>query len=350
MGKVKIGFAGVGFMGQVAHLRNYVRNPECEVVAIAEPRSELGRKVAEAYGIPRVYKSHLELAEDPDVQAVVASQPHLLNGYIALPLLRAGKNVFLEKPMAGSYAEACELAEAASASGALLMIGFMKRYDAGVNLAKRELDRFRAGGDLGAPGFVNAYCFGGDWIRNAEGPIVTDEPPVSNPGFRPRSPDWMSPVQQETFHTYMNIFAHNINLVRYLFPGKLEVKGALLRERSMTQSTQLVLDGVLVNLYGMGVRAGWWEEKTEVYFEDGWVRVTTPSPLAQQDSASVEIYRGGEANEFRHLCGEPYWAFRAQADHFIECVRGGAQPRSSGEDSLEDMRLMEDVFRLGQWT
>ena len=45
-----------------------------------------------------------------------------------------------------------------------------------------------------------------------------------------------------------------------------------------------------------------------------------PSPLAQQDSASGDIYRGGEANEFLHLCGERYWAFRAQADQFIDLV------------------------------
>ena len=82
MAKVKVGFAGVGFMGQVAHLRNYVRIPECEVVAIAEPRQELAGMVAAKYGIERIYKNHLELAEDPDVEAVVASQPHLMNGYI----------------------------------------------------------------------------------------------------------------------------------------------------------------------------------------------------------------------------------------------------------------------------
>ena len=53
MGKVRVGFAGVGFMGQVAHLRNYVRNPECEVVALAEPRPELARRVAAKYGIEK---------------------------------------------------------------------------------------------------------------------------------------------------------------------------------------------------------------------------------------------------------------------------------------------------------
>ena len=66
MEKVRIGFVGVGTMGQAAHLRNYVTVPHCEVVAIAELRQGLGERVAARYGVPRVYGCHSEmLAADP---------------------------------------------------------------------------------------------------------------------------------------------------------------------------------------------------------------------------------------------------------------------------------------------
>lgn len=349
MGKVRIGFAGVGFMGQVAHLRNYLRNPDCEIVAIAEPRRELARKVAKHFDIPKVYASHLELVDDPDVDAVVASQPHHMNGHVSIPLLRAGKSVFVEKPMAGSLAEAIEMVEAARSSGARLMVGFMKRYDAGVNLARQAIADATATGSMGKPALLNAYCFGGDWVQGVDGPISSDEPVPVDPTFRPKSPAWLSPSLHATFDLYMNIFSHNINLVRYLFPSELKVKAALLRADSWHQTSMFDCGGVPLNLYGAPVNCGWWEEKSEVYFDEGWVRVITPSPLAQQDSAEVEIYRGGQINQSTLLKGTPYWAFRAQADHFVECVRDNTQPRSNGEDCLEDMRLMEDVFRLAQW-
>ncbi len=348
MGKVRVGFAGVGFMGQVAHLRNYVRNPECEVVALAEPRQELARRVAAKYGIEKVYRNHHELAEDPDVEAVVASQPHLMNGYIALPLLKAGKHVFVEKPVAGSVAEAEDMVAAAAGSGVMLMAGFMKRYDRGVNLAKERLDAAYASRLFGATQLVNAWCMGGDWLRNVERPIMTGELVPPQPGFAPRNPDWMSPPQQATFNTYMNIFAHNLNLVRYLFPGKLTVRSALLREGMLNQSTQLESGGVLVNLYGVSVQSEWWLEETEVFFERGWVRVDTPSPMSEQDAARVEVYNG-QTRTTEILNGEPCWAFRAQAEHFIDCIKYGKAPCSNGEDCLEDMRLMEDVFRKAQW-
>jgi len=353
MGKVRIGFAGVGFMGQVAHLRNYLRNADCEIVAVAEPRRDLAKKVAERYGIPKIYENHLQLAEDPDVDAVVASQPHLLNGHIAIPLLRSGKSVFVEKPIAGSYEEAADMVEAAHAGGAKLMVGFMKRYDSGVNAAKERLDGFRRSGALGAAALINAYCFGGDWIRGVEPPLETAEPVPSNPDFRPRNPAWMSPARQQAFNLYMNIFAHNINLVRYLHPGPVTARAALLREplpgeERWQQATLLESQGVPIALYGAGVASDWWEERTEFYFDKGWVRVITPSPLVQQDSARVEVWRG-DLHEAARVQGEPYWAFRAQADHFVACVRDNREPRSSGEDSLEEMRIMEDVFRKGEW-
>lgn len=349
MGTIRLGFAGVGFMGQVAHLRNYLKNPNCEVVAIAEPRAELARKVAEAYHIPKIYASHLELVDDPDVDAVVASQPHLRNGHISIPLLRAGKSVFVEKPMAGSYAEAADMVEAAQTGGARLMVGFMKRYDSGVHLARKTIEEARVSRILGDAAFLNAYCFGGDWVRGAEGPIATNEPVPADPTFQPKSPAWLSPALHDTFHLYMNIFSHNLNLMRYLMPGTFRVRAALLRANTWQQTSQLDCDGVPFNLYGAPVNCGWWEEKTEAYFGEGWIRVRTPSPLAQQDAATVEVYRGGAVHETRTMTGNPYWAFRAQADHFVECLLSGAEPRTSGEDSLEDMRLMEDVFRTAQW-
>ena len=58
MSKVRIGFVGVGAMGQMAHLRNYVDLDDCEVVAIAELRAETARLVARRYGIEKVYPSH----------------------------------------------------------------------------------------------------------------------------------------------------------------------------------------------------------------------------------------------------------------------------------------------------
>ena len=68
--KVRIAFVGVGSMGQCAHLKNYATLPECEVVALAEVKEELGRNVAAKYGVPRVYRDAAEMIEKEKLEAI----------------------------------------------------------------------------------------------------------------------------------------------------------------------------------------------------------------------------------------------------------------------------------------
>ncbi|MEA3346194.1 MAG: Gfo/Idh/MocA family oxidoreductase [Chloroflexota bacterium] len=93
MNPIKLGYVGCGFMAQKVHIPNFLSIPECEMVALAEVRTELGRKVQGHYGIPRLYPHHLELAEDPDIEAVAVSADFSLQGEIARDLLAAGKHV-----------------------------------------------------------------------------------------------------------------------------------------------------------------------------------------------------------------------------------------------------------------
>lgn len=349
MSVVRVAFAGVGYMGQVAHLRNYAFRDDCQVVAIAEPRPLLARKVADAFGVPTLYTDHRQLLDDPNVDAVVASQPHLRNGHIAIPLLQAGKYVFTEKPMAGSFEEAQQMQAAAEQGGAHLMVGVMKRYDPAVLAARELLLEFYAGGELGRLQRVRAHCWGGDWIQNALPPITTEESVPDDPTFAPHFAPWMDNDQAKQFQNYTNIMAHTVNLVRYLYPQRLTVQSAVGRAEQRLLHTVLMSSGdsVLVEVAGGGMRSHQWEEETGFYFERGWVKLFTPSPLNRQARGRVEIYSSedGKQGERREIVPPLGWAFQRQADHFIECVRERREPISSGRDTLEDMRLMEDIFR-----
>ena len=349
MSAIRVAFAGVGFMGQVAHLRNYAHREDCQVVAIAEPRAELAAKVAAAFGVPKIYADHRELIDDPNIDAVIASQPHLRNGHIAIPLLRAGKYVFTEKPMAGSLEEAEAIQEAAEAGGVHLMVGVMKRHDTSVLAAQELLQDLYASGELGRLNRIRAHCYGGDWIHNALPPITTNETVPDDPSFTPHFTPWMDAEQAKQFQYYTNIMAHTVNLVRYLYPKALTVQSVIARKEQRLLHTVLMTseEEVLVELAGGGMRSHQWEEETHFYFERGSVKLFTPSPLNRQARGRVEFYHSedGKAAEQREIIPPIDWAFHRQADHFIECVRDRKEPISSGRDTLEDMRLMEDIFR-----
>src|SRR5713226_7799361 len=174
-GKAGIGFLGTGFMGQLAHLDNYATNPECQVVAIAEVRPKLAAAVAAKYGVPRVYTDHCELLADPEVQAVVCSQPFHNNYPLGKQVLQAGRSLITEKPMVTRLDDGQEMVDLARQMGVLYAVGFMKRYDPGVQSARLQIAELIDSGELGPLRLVDAYCFTGDWLQNVGHPVTVEE-------------------------------------------------------------------------------------------------------------------------------------------------------------------------------
>ena len=341
MAKVKVGFLGCGFMGQIAHLPNFLESEQCEVVALCEARPKLAQLVAEKHHIGRVYHSHEELVADPEVEAVAAICRETLNAPISIDLLRAGKHVFVEKPMTTNVEAAREMLSAAEAGGAQLMIAYMKRYDPGVRRAREIVADLLSSGELGALTFARAECFGGDWICNAGRPITTDEPYPDLPGTAP--PEWLDAERHSDFMRMNNVYCHNINMLRFILDRDLSVKLADLNAPTWTVIFEA--GDITANLEVGGMSAHAWYETTALYFERGRLEVLTPPPLLREIPARVRLYRGGDVKEYWEPICEWSWAFRNEAEHFVSCVGEDRETDSSGGDSVRDLELVEDAFR-----
>src|SRR5271165_521727 len=103
---IRLAYVGCGFMAQNVHLPNFSTLNDCRLVALAEHRNVLAHKVAERFGVPKVYDDHRRLLEDTEIDAVALSADYAQQGEIAADVLRGGKHVFMEKPMAVSVAQA----------------------------------------------------------------------------------------------------------------------------------------------------------------------------------------------------------------------------------------------------
>src|ERR1041385_5322546 len=141
--KIRIGFVGVGGMGQAAHLRNYSTLPDCEVVALAELRPKLREAVARKHNVPRTYASGEELIAKEQLDGIVASQPFDRRAQVIIPLYKAGVPVFTEKALAASEAVGEKLLAALKQSGMWHMVGYHKRSDPATMYAKAEIDRLQ---------------------------------------------------------------------------------------------------------------------------------------------------------------------------------------------------------------
>jgi len=213
--KVRIGFVGVGFMGQRAHLRSYVAIPDCEVVAIAELRQGLAGEVADRYGVPRVYRDHEEMLAGEQLDGIVASQPFTRHGLLVPELLKAGAPVFTEKPLAGSIEAGERIVEALASSSTWHMVGYHKRSDPATMHAKREVDRLKDSGELGKLRYVRILMPAGDWVAGgATGFIAGDDPAPTLASDPP--PSDMDEQTYQAYTGFVNYYIHQVNLLRHL--------------------------------------------------------------------------------------------------------------------------------------
>jgi len=347
MSTLKLGYVGCGFMAQGVHIPNFARTDGVELTALAEIRPKLGRKVQKRWGFRKLYPSHLDLVKDPDVQAVGVSASFSEQSAIAADLVAAGKHVFMEKPMALSVAEAEQLLEASRTGGGRLMVGYMKRYDAGNEIAKRRVDQFRQDAAMGKLFYARNHGFCGNWTAGMDAVIekTDEEYPAPRPG---RYPDWLAESLRKAYVGYLQQYTHNINLLRWFTDAadNARVTAVDLDDDGYTGLVTFDMKGTRAVVESGGVSYHAWEEHTQLYFQNGWVRVASPSLLLKNTSADVEIYRAGDTQEFSHPVPVPYaWSFRREAEHFVQCLRTGQPFRSSAEDTLTDIRLFEDIYR-----
>ena len=348
MRTVKMGFVGAGFMGQLAHIANYAQINGCQLVALAEGRHELARKVAERYHIERVYPSHRELADDPDIEAVVAVLPYALNYPVVADLLAAGKHVLTEKPMANSVEEADELIALAEANKVHYEVGYMKRHDTGVDLAKGVIEDFTTSQCFGPVQMARAWCFGGDWTYGIGDPVQTDEP-VPDYGYHGEGPPkWMSPEQCQLFERLLNIDSHLTNLLRYLAGEDYSIDNIDWRPERPFVMSGWSGSGVHCLFEGGDLPAPRWYEGIEFYFTEAVVRIIPPPPMARQTRAEVTIYEMGSSPQLRHPIAHPSWAFLEQAKYFLKLVRGEVPPRCPASEAAKEVKLAEAVVaKLG---
>jgi predicted dehydrogenase len=350
---VRFGYIGCGYIAQHVHLPNFAALAaagQCDFLALAEARPDLGARVARRYGIPTVYRDHRQMADDSRIEAVGLSAPFALQGRIAEDLLRAGKHVFMEKPMAVSVARAEAIIEAQHAGGGRLMVGYMKRYDAGNILIKRHLDAWRRSGEAGRLLYARAHGFCGNWIYALDQNVVfessTEVPPPSPE--REETPAWLPEPWRRPYIDYLQQWTHNINLLRWFLGGEPTVRAVDLDADGMTGLVVLDIGGVRAVVESAQTRFHGWEEQTQFYFEGGWLRTEAPPLLQKETPATVEIYRAAEGGQPPRLTREfapANWAFREEARHFLQSVRNGTPFASSAEDTLADVRLFEDVYR-----
>ena len=352
MPKTKLIFHGAGFMGQCAHIRNYaLLSDQCELLAVSDAIPGKAKKVAAHYNIPFWYESGEEMLRKhaAEADAVVAIGPFGLYGSILPRIIATGKPFLIEKPLSNSIAMGKKLVDSIREAGSSCMVAYHKRSDPATIWAKREIDRLKESGELGALKYVKSIMPPGDWVAmGSRGYLDADGAPPLVVEYRSDPPEpGYSQADMERFTWFVNFYIHQVNLLRHILGEDyafdyVDPAGILVVGHSVSGVTcSLEMDSCQTTLD--------WQESITACFEHGWVRVELPAPLAINRPGRVTVFRdpgNGAVPTWESPQLEWTHAMLQQAANFLKFVRKEAPAPCDADEALLDLRAAGKYLEL----
>ncbi|MEU7908625.1 Gfo/Idh/MocA family oxidoreductase [Actinoplanes sp. NPDC049118] len=201
-----VAVAGFGWMGRV-HTQSYLRvlhhfpqlGVQPELVTVADEVPGRAAEAADRYGFGAATLDWRDLATDPRIRAVSIAAPNFLHREIGAALARAGKHIWIEKPVGLDAADARAVADAVRAGGVQGAVGFNYRNAPAVTAARDLI----AGGEIGAVTHARFRLFS-DYAAHPEGALT-----------------WRFERARGGSGVLADLAAHGVDLVRHLL-GDIE--------------------------------------------------------------------------------------------------------------------------------
>ncbi len=315
---VEIGVVGLGYWGPNL-ARNFAAIPDCRLRWLCDGSPEVLQRASQALPGAATAESIDELLADPELDAVALATPVPTHAELAVRVAQAGKHCFVEKPLATSAADAERAVAAAAEAGTVLMVGHLLEYHPAVRRLKELMDADELGSLY--------YVYGN---RLNLGKLRADENALWSLGAHD-----VSVVLHLVDEEPVECVAHGRSFVR---EGVEDVVFCYLRFPS----------GVVAHLH-----LSWLDPHKErrltvvgarrmATFDDMQLegKLTVYDKGFDEDVRSWGEYiaRSGEIFSPHIPNVEP---LRVECEHFVECVRSGAAPRSDGVSGLRVVRVLE---------
>ncbi len=341
---LRIGVLGCGQINQAAHLISSQKAKNVHLQAICDVSEELRNKMAAIYEPDSVYSNYDDMLKDPNVDAIVIGIGDQFHVPCARQAILAGKPVFVEKPMGVSIEECEELKKLAEERGLMIQVGHMKRYDEGLQYAKKFKEEKM--GEVTT--YKGWYCdsVGRYTLTDNVQPVIYSSDTMKRPAGNPKA------ILDRYY--LLGHGSHLFDTALY-FMGPIKRISARFVQKEKMCSWLIDCDfesGAIGTLDLTIAIAQQWHEGCEIYGTDGTVFAKTFNPWEFRSSI-VECY-----DKATDICLTPAaydgQFYRRELEGFADSILNGTEcTGATAEDGMMVMKALiatyESVQQGGKW-
>ena len=205
MKEIKWGFIGCGEVTEKKSGPAFSLIEGSSVVAVMSRSADKARSYAQRHGIKHWYTDPQALLDDPEVNAIYIATPPSTHATFAIMAMKAGKPVYVEKPMAANYEDCCRINRISQTTGMPCFVAYYRRYLDYFNRVKQLV----SGGEIG--NVVNVQ------IRFAVPPRDLD--------YNSRNLPWRVQADIAGGGYFYDLAPHQIDLLQEMFGPIIEAEG-----------------------------------------------------------------------------------------------------------------------------
>lgn len=319
MKKVNLGIIGLGWMGKI-HLHNSLHLKNVRLIAVSDV-SEKSLLSAKKAGVKNTFKDYNDLLKDPNIDAVIISLPTFLHAEAAIKAAEHKKHILIEKPLARNTTEAKRILSAAKQNGVKLMVGYPLRFSTPFAHLKNELES----GTLGDVQIATAnHISTGPLFQRAEKSIPK---PV---------PSWWLDKKLTGGGALIDLGCHMINLLRWYLGEVTNIQSRLGYRFNMDFEDHATCLLKFKNGASATLNVGWFATYHKVQVD---LYGTVKHASAASKHPSLLAYAK------KIFTSDTSLDFYRELKCFVNCVSSDTTPSPSGEEGLEDLRLISTAYK-----
>ena len=317
---INIGLLGAGWFGREAHIKNLLRLPDANVIAVSSRSAESRAAATDLVGEQlQTFEDWRDVLKVEGLDAVIVALTNDQHHAAAMAAFAAGKHVLCEKPLGLTITECDNIIEAAKNAGKVLQIGHEMRHQGLYQRMKSMVES----GDVGDPRIM--------WCREYRGPM---------------RPGWRS-SEELTGGMLLEKNCHHFDLFNWILndrPVRVSAFGGkdVLTDRELLDNAQVLVEfeggrRAVLEICLFAPTGG----DCEIGIVGSGGRIDT-----KNQAIHLEYHRFDPAEHLSEKIGDPDdeagfqdasgrvdRGIKAELAHFLECCQTGATPLNDGESA-----------------